>query len=166
MKFGYSYKTSDGLRHEAEITAKTREDVFSTLRAKGIRPIKVWEVHSKYYLSFRTRLLLLLMFVTFASIFYAIKIQYEISEVKTEKDRRSAPRHQIYGDPAIWESVERDNFISVFDSVGERLLAMYAIPGRLYDDYTFNLSRREIVKALEDCVSTDIIFNSSDFNKN
>ena len=41
MKFTYAYKTSDGVRHEDSIEASSREEVFSTLRAKGIRPIKV-----------------------------------------------------------------------------------------------------------------------------
>lgn len=41
MTFAYSYKTSDGVRHEDAIRAKSKEDVFQTLRNKGIRPIKV-----------------------------------------------------------------------------------------------------------------------------
>ena len=41
MDFTYAYKTSDGTRHEAEISAASREEVFVTLRARGIKPIKV-----------------------------------------------------------------------------------------------------------------------------
>ena len=41
MKYTYAYKTSDGKRHEAEMDAPSREDVFVALRAKGIRAIKV-----------------------------------------------------------------------------------------------------------------------------
>lgn len=41
MKYTYAYKTSDGVRHEAEIEAESREVVFETLRGRGIRPIKV-----------------------------------------------------------------------------------------------------------------------------
>ena len=41
MKFSYTYKTSDGTRHEDRMEAPTREDVFLALRGKGIRPIKV-----------------------------------------------------------------------------------------------------------------------------
>ena len=43
MTFIYTYKTSDGVRHEAEIDAKRREDAFAALRAQGIRPIRVEE---------------------------------------------------------------------------------------------------------------------------
>ena len=41
MKFTYAFKTSDGIRHEDSIEAASREEAFSSLRAKGIRPIKV-----------------------------------------------------------------------------------------------------------------------------
>ena len=41
MKYSYAYKTSDGRRHEAAIDAESREAVFESLRAEGIRPIKV-----------------------------------------------------------------------------------------------------------------------------
>lgn len=41
MRFTYIYKTSDGVRTEAKITADTREQVFAELRSQGIRPIKV-----------------------------------------------------------------------------------------------------------------------------
>ena len=43
MRFDYSYKTSDGVRHEAEIDARTRDDAFATLRKQGIRPIRMDE---------------------------------------------------------------------------------------------------------------------------
>ena len=41
MKYTYAYKTSDGIRHEDSMNASSREEVFSTLRAKGIKAIKV-----------------------------------------------------------------------------------------------------------------------------
>lgn len=41
MKYTYAYKTSDGVRHEASIEADSREAVFESLRAKGIKAIKV-----------------------------------------------------------------------------------------------------------------------------
>ena len=43
MVFIYTYKTSDGVRHQAEMSAPSREEVFATLRREGIRPIKVWD---------------------------------------------------------------------------------------------------------------------------
>ncbi len=41
MKFTYAYKTSDGIRHEDSMNASSREEVFESLRAKGIKAIKV-----------------------------------------------------------------------------------------------------------------------------
>lgn len=41
MKFTYAYKTSDGIRHEDSMNASSREEVFESLRAQGIKAIKV-----------------------------------------------------------------------------------------------------------------------------
>ena len=41
MKYTYAYKTSDGTRHEDSMNASSREEVFTVLRAKGIKAIKV-----------------------------------------------------------------------------------------------------------------------------
>ena len=41
MRFTYAYKTSDGKRHESAMEATSREAVFESLRAKGIKAIKV-----------------------------------------------------------------------------------------------------------------------------
>lgn len=41
VTFTYFYKTSDGLRHEAEIGAPSRDEAFAALRERGIRPIKL-----------------------------------------------------------------------------------------------------------------------------
>ena len=44
MKFSYVYRTSDGIRREGVIEAATRDAAFATLRAKGIRPMKVFSL--------------------------------------------------------------------------------------------------------------------------
>lgn len=41
MQFVYYYKSSDGVRHDGEMEAPDREEVFIALRRQGIRPIKV-----------------------------------------------------------------------------------------------------------------------------
>lgn len=41
MQFVYYYKSSDGMRHDGEMEAPDREEVFIALRRQGIRPIKV-----------------------------------------------------------------------------------------------------------------------------
>lgn len=39
----YSWKTSDGVRHEGVMSAESKDAVYKTLNEKGIRPIKVSE---------------------------------------------------------------------------------------------------------------------------
>ena len=41
MKYTYAYKTPDGIRHEDSMNASSREEVFATLRTRGIKAIKV-----------------------------------------------------------------------------------------------------------------------------
>ena len=41
MKFDYTYKTSDNVRHSGIVEAKSREEAFAVLRARGIRAIRV-----------------------------------------------------------------------------------------------------------------------------
>lgn len=41
MKYEYAYKTPDGVRHVEEMEAASREAVFESLCAKGIKTIKV-----------------------------------------------------------------------------------------------------------------------------
>ena len=41
MRFSYSYKTSDGVRHEDVLEAGSRDEAFAVLRGRGIRAIKV-----------------------------------------------------------------------------------------------------------------------------
>lgn len=45
--FTYTYKTSDGVKHLDQIEAESKDVVFSTLRERGIRPIKVCETTAK-----------------------------------------------------------------------------------------------------------------------
>ncbi|MBR0504957.1 MAG: hypothetical protein IJJ84_06075, partial [Kiritimatiellae bacterium] len=42
MKFTYTYRSSDGERHTAEIEAESRDAAFAKIRTElGIKPIKV-----------------------------------------------------------------------------------------------------------------------------
>ena len=159
MTYGYSYKTSDGVRHESTFEAKSNEAVFAALRAQGIKPMKVWEIHSPYYISKRTRLIIILALALAASLVYTIRLRD--SALSTQHSALTAPRHQIYGDPAIWEDIERDNFASVFKSSGDRILALYAIPGRAVTD-SLSLSRAALLKALEDCKDKDVVIEKTD----
>lgn len=41
--FSYSYQDAQGLRHEGEVKAASKDDAYAELRKQGIRPIKVTE---------------------------------------------------------------------------------------------------------------------------
>ena len=43
----------------------------------------------------------------------------------------STPRHQIYGDPATVEGLERGDFVAHLPRVGDQMLAVFAQPGKL-----------------------------------
>ena len=162
MTYGYSYKTSDGVRHESTFEAKSNEAVFAALRAQGIKPMKVWEIHSPYHTSTRTRLIIILALALAASLVYTIRLRH--SALSTPHSALTAPRHQIYGDPATWEDIERDNFATVFPDVGDRILAAYAIPGRISPG-SLNLSRQDLLKRMEECKDKDIAFDAADSNE-
>ena len=164
MKFGYAYKKSDGTRLEDTFEAKSKEDVFASLRAKGIKPIKVWEIHSRFYVSRRTRLIIVLALVSVVSVIYALRMKREVEQLgtnATQDERPTAPRHQIYGDPALLEEMEREGFSTVFPDLGDRVLAAYAIPGKLCAG-VLHLTRGAMVKAMEESKDKDIIFSPDD----
>ena len=156
MTYGYSYKTSDGVRHESTFEAKSNDAVFAALRAQGIKPMKVWEIHSPYYISKRTRLIIILALALAASLVYTIRLRN--SALSTQHSEHTAPRHQIYGDPSIWEELERDDFAAVFPDIGDRILALYAIPGRS-EPSTLHLPYPEIIKALAAAKDKDVEFS-------
>lgn len=43
VRFTYYYKTSDGQRHQDEVHASSKDEAYSVLIKRGIRPIKVFE---------------------------------------------------------------------------------------------------------------------------
>ena len=136
MKYTFAYKTSDGIRHEDSLEAESRDEVFQVLRGRGIRPIKVvaadgskanGEVHG-----LRKRAVLGL--VALAALVAGV-VAYLGGErtgaATAANSAANAPRHQIYGDPAIMEGLERGDFAAVLPRTGDQMLAVFAQPGKL-----------------------------------
>ena len=136
MKYTYAYKTSDGTRHEASMEAKCREDVFATLRAKGIKAIKVVAADgSKANGEIRgVRKRVVVGTAVVAALVVGV-IAFFLSESGNQGmsalPADSAPRHQIYGDPVIVEEFERGRFDDVFTNRLDQMLAWFAQPGKL-----------------------------------
>ena len=136
MKYTFAYKTSDGVRHEGSLDAKNRDEVFEALRRRGIRPIKVVAADGSKangeVRGLRKR-------AVFALVAVAAVVAGVIAYLGGERTgaaaatnpEPSAPRHQIYGDPAIVSAFERGEFGDAMPRSGDRLLAVFAQPGKL-----------------------------------
>ena len=136
MKYTFAYKTSDGVRHEDSLYAECRDEVFEVLRGRGIRPIKVVAADGSKangeVRGLRKR-------VVFALVVFAALVAGVVAYLGGERSgaatasnsAASAPRHQIYGDPAIMEGLERGDFAAHLPRFGDQMLAVFAQPGKL-----------------------------------
>ena len=130
MKFGYSYKSPDGIRHESVYHASSKEEVFSSLRKNGIRPIKVWELEPRFPLL--KRILVALLFVLTTAIVASLIVLKvpSVANIRTNSIASDQEdRSQIYGDPGILQHCESQEWANVFEDEGERFLARFAQPG-------------------------------------
>ena len=148
MKYTYAYKTSDGVRHEDSMDASSREEVFTVLRGRGIRPIKVVAADGSKANGEReegerkrekarrgVRLASLVLVVTL--VLAVLSLYLKAPEGQADPPA-SSPRHQIYGDPATMEAFERGDFGAALPREGDRMLAVFAQPGRLMCRDGFN----------------------------
>ena len=139
MKYTYAYKTSDGARHEAAMEAESREAVFAALRARGIKAIKVVAADgSKANGEVRgakvaKTAMAIVGFTAVASVLVLSFALYAFFAAKKTSESAiiSTPRHQIYGDPAIMEGLERGDFAAQLPRIGDQMLAVFAQPGKL-----------------------------------
>ena len=176
MNYTYAYKTSDGARHEGSMDASSREEVFTVLRARGIRPIKVVaadgskangekeEVRRKKEEVWRgIRLVLLVLFV----LLVLVVLVFYRKAPGTQANPPATPRHQIYGDPAIVGGFEHGDFGDALPRQGDRLLAWFSQPGRI--TCPRNTPRAELfhlgaanVAALKAVVDSDVEIAAAD----
>ena len=136
MKYTYAYKTSDGVRHEDTMNAASREEVFAELRKRGIKAIKVVAADGTKangeVRGVRKRIVAVLVLVaTICAGVAAFFSGTRTAAVAAVNPETASPRHQIYGDPAIMESLERGDFSGILTREGDRLLAIFAQPGKL-----------------------------------
>ncbi len=137
MKYTYAYKTSDGVRHEDSIEASSREEVFETLRARGIKAIKVVaadgsKANGEPPASRRPAALVLSAGVLCVLLLLVAAAWWRLGgrPAGGVSPANSSPRHQIYGDPATMEGLERGDFAAALPRMGDRMLAVFAQPGR------------------------------------
>jgi len=136
MKYTYAYKTSDGIRHEDSMNASSREEVFSELRKRGIKAIKVVAADgSKANGEVRgVRKRAVATLVALAAVCAGVVAYFggtRTAAVTAANSAMFSPRHQIYGDPAIMEPIERGDFGGILSRDGDKMLAIFAQPGKL-----------------------------------
>ena len=136
MKYTYAYKTSDGARHEDSMEAESREAVFAALRAKGIKAIKVVAADGSKangeVRGIQKRVVAALVVLAAAVVGGVAYFQgTRTGAALAANPAAVSPRHQIYGDPAIMEGLERGDFAAVLPRAGDQLLAVFAQPGKL-----------------------------------
>ena len=164
MKYTYAYKTSDGVRHEDSMNAASREEVFETLRKRGIKAIKVvaadgskanGEMHGV-----RKRVVAAL--VAFVALGVGVVVAYlsgarsvgDLGDSAAVSFATGQDRRQVIGDAAIIEKGIRNGWSDVFALEGERFLASFAIPGVKAGQR--NTSEKEFTAALENkCVVSE-----------
>ena len=136
MKYTYAYKTSDGARHEAAMEAESRDAVFAALRAKGIKAIKVVAADGSKangeVRGVRKRVVAIIVVLAAAVVGGVAYFQgTRTGAALAANPAAVSPRHQIYGDPAIMEGLERGDFAAVLPRTGDQMLAVFAQPGKL-----------------------------------
>jgi len=137
MKYRYVYKSSNGVRHEALIEAKSRDEVFIRLRAQKIKPIKVLAADGSLdngaVNGVRRRVVAFsVLAAVVATAAVLLLVGRVASRQPTEIEREylnNSMRRQIIGDAAVIEKGIRDSWSDVFSHEGERFLSDFAIPG-------------------------------------
>ena len=136
MRYTYAYKTPDGVRHEASMNASSREEVFTELRKQGIKAIKVIAADGSKangeVRGVRKRVVAVIALgVGIAAGVVAYMGGAYSGVAVVANPETMSPRHQIYGDPATMEALERGDFRNVLSREGDQMLAIFAQPGKL-----------------------------------
>lgn len=145
----YSYKTADGMRHEGEMSAPSKDDVYAELRRQGIRAIKVTEriapIVRRGFRGLRKRDWLLVGGILLVVALASVAFEKILSDEKSERGVfRLAQRHGIveseavevkFGDrpasarPRKQLSVDVVPLLTNLVHSSERFLARFAQPG-------------------------------------
>lgn len=138
MRFVYQYKTSDGERHEGEISVASREAVFTELKKQGIKPYGVTLApgFGNWIVSLGKRVYAIAVLTVLLVIAVAIVLvqRRTVQEaVKSTIVSQEEQRTQIYGDPLVLQTCEAKGWSNVFPGALEQVLAAYAIPAKDVD---------------------------------
>lgn len=168
MRYSYAYKTSDGVRHVAEITAKSREEVFSTLRQKGIKPIKVVAADGSKAngavhgigkgVFFVSILVVAILTGALASLIGRRQDDGAAAQEAVRIQAKPLPRQTIPGDRRRIADAKRDAFSNRVESY----LAQFVEPGRTVADPD---GGRPSEKDFSDSLAVPIFYSEDEFSE-
>ena len=183
MTFIYTYRSSDGQRHTAEIEAESRDAAFETIRREmGVKPIKVMAAGGRTdangrdararggrTVAFALSAVFVLLLVT-GGVWWWIRTgdrseQYTVMTPQgpvTYTLAEPLPRQAIPGDRTRIEAFVRDaqSTSGVFKHAAEAYLARFAEPGRRVGG-TASPAHEDFVA----CLKTTIRIASTDFTE-
>ena len=172
MDFVYYYKTSDGARHEATMSAPSREFVFEDLRKRGIKAIKVVSksdpdgvkaVKRKWHkialtVSALTGVCVGASFWTLGrwSASFESYLRKDGSEGRGKKLHRAEPmsRRQIMGNQELVATALTNEVKYLFANNAEIYLAAYAQPGKAVSPLIVSVTANEFEEALRSPIFT------------
>ena len=162
MKFIYSYRDSSNVFREGVFIARDRDSAFRELRKIGVRPVQVVPAPGVVNFLFGsckrwTAIVVLCVFVLVLAVLVG-RMNHKMSSLT-----QPLPRHQIYGDPALFEEYAREDFKSLFDNAGDRYLARFAQPGsKVGSRAALVEDESDVVQALSSCIGRDIEISDTD----
>ena len=151
MRFAYSYKTPDNVRHEAEIDAPSRDAAFAALREMGIRPIKVVAEEGP---DMSRKMILLVL--SAAIVLFAVAIvtwwrwRMPPQEIGDTKTYTSDVSQVAYTNLATQAAEITRRHRERLDEIGVDLLANYALVENTTDDTFFTSRIKNGYRAIDD----------------
>lgn len=129
MTFRYTYRTSDGSWHEAEIVAPDKNAVYDELKPKGIRPIKVWCPNPPLIQLSKRWIAIILLAAALCVTVWAYLRQPSVGlSPSAVTYQASVPRHRIMSAPTDFARLSGQYFAYS----AERFLALHSQPGLLF----------------------------------
>lgn len=133
MRFNYEYRSSDNVLHSDVIEASTKEQAFTLLKGRGIKPCRVYDAPGFFNRLFGKGkrwiaiCILAVVALLFCVLFY--RLQSDSTRQTAVNLIESPLRRQIVGDMAVIEKGIRTGWSDTFEFEGERFLAGFAVPG-------------------------------------
>lgn len=155
MKFVYEYRTSDNVPHKGTIAASTKEAAYDALKARGIKPGKVWEAPGLFNKLFgkgkRWIAIVVLLLVSATLAVSLMRTTKQIADV--EGKAQTVERAQLFGDPVVIGQAERMGWFNEFKTFGERHLAKHAIPGKECGCKQGGVPHKQLVESMQKVIA-------------